>query len=700
MFNYDSFGSLTNETVVSVDGITSVLERYFDRFGRQTGYAIDSIQQISVAYESASGRIMSMLLGSDDSSFTWSYLSNSTLKSSLAYPNGIQAIWRYDAKDQLLQVRNTYLTNVISQYDYVYDAVGRRIQIARSGSAMSENRVDEYGYNVRNELIFAANRGESSSPTTEYAYQYDDIGNRISSYDLGMTRTYIANNLNQYTSISNSAISLSSVGTTMSQKLGEKTVTMSGAGEGFIPQFDDDGNQTIVRTTTGDWQVEYNGENRPVSWVCGETNIVMSYDIMGRRIQCVEIISSLTNSIDNFIYDGYQLISRRHIAADGAMTINRFIWDVTEPIATRPLVIYGEDNNPQYYSHDGNKNVSELISSKSSVLAHYEYAPFGMMNVVLGDFELETRNPFTFSSEYADDAIGLMYYNHRSYNPHDGRWLSKDPYVESPDVNGYIMCRNSLIDLIDVLGLWWPMEHEEFVREAMDKIRGDLPCLKDDAIYNTVVKRVVEGNAHMDALKPYKNPDANNLPLHYNRAMCQDYNKAKEIYREGLKQRRDNISSNDLGTEAKCYEALEQMGQLTHMLQDYYGHGVDESYVYQGSKISAGFGGVMFLTTEWAGKIGNSYGNPDSCENQMKPSSYSRWYLGSEHGSLFDGEPAWRAPDTSARRNSSIEVSVNELLLHMKSWCNKCCPQSNLQQLPIPTPSMIDVYNAIVEISL
>ena len=33
----------------------------------------------------------------------------------------------------------------------------------------------------------------------EYRYQYDDIGNRISSHDLGTNRTYSANNLNQYT---------------------------------------------------------------------------------------------------------------------------------------------------------------------------------------------------------------------------------------------------------------------------------------------------------------------------------------------------------------------------------------------------------------------------------------------------------------------------------------------------------------------
>ena len=74
-----------------------------------------------------------------------------------------------------------------------------------------------YGYNIRNELISAAKSvggddpGAPQSPTstTEYAYQYDDIGNRISSFDLGTNRTYTANNLNQYSLISNLCASAS-----------------------------------------------------------------------------------------------------------------------------------------------------------------------------------------------------------------------------------------------------------------------------------------------------------------------------------------------------------------------------------------------------------------------------------------------------------------------------------------------------------
>ena len=89
--------------------------------------------------------------------------------------------------------------------------------------------------------------------TLEYAYQYDDIGNRITSTDLDTNHTYIANNLNQYSAITTSDSGLQT--------------------SSFEPQFDDDGNQTLIKTATGIWQVQYNGENRPTRW--GDGNMVM-----------------------------------------------------------------------------------------------------------------------------------------------------------------------------------------------------------------------------------------------------------------------------------------------------------------------------------------------------------------------------------------------------------------------------------------
>lgn len=88
---------------------------------------------------------------------------------------------------------------------------------------------------------------------------------------------------------------------------------------------------------------------------------------------------------------------------------NSFEWDPTEPVATRPLYWQhrtSSDNYSLFYTHDGNKNVSEVVFYQRArgVAAHYEYAPFGEVTVqsrgnAWGSLDLSMLNPWRFSSE-------------------------------------------------------------------------------------------------------------------------------------------------------------------------------------------------------------------------------------------------------------------------------------------------------------
>ena len=86
------------------------------------------------------------------------------------------------------------------------------------------------------------------------------------------------------------------------------------------------------------WSVTYNGENRLVRWQNVSPNssthnsstpslISMSYDRMGRRV---------TKNDQRFFYDGYLQICNFH-STTTTSNYNYFIWDPTEPVATRPL---------------------------------------------------------------------------------------------------------------------------------------------------------------------------------------------------------------------------------------------------------------------------------------------------------------------------------------------------------------------------
>jgi RHS repeat-associated protein len=231
-------------------------------------------------------------------------------------------------------------------------------------------------------------------------------------------------------------------------------------------EYDLDGNQTLVTTKTGIWRVAYNGENRPVRWerlnsstpnsITSNSNtpslITMSFDHQGRRREYLEVAANgTTNRHNHFTYDNYLQIANHNLQLS-AHNSQLFVWDPTEPVATRPLVFYQPNAPPQLYAHDGNKNVSELVSlDNGTISAHYEYASFG--EVILSSGDLALINPFRFSSEYSDDVLGLVYYNYRHYEPVMGRWMNRDPIEEYGGCNLAVFAGNRGGDRTDYLGL-------------------------------------------------------------------------------------------------------------------------------------------------------------------------------------------------------------------------------------------------------
>ena len=416
-FLYDSFGSITNETVIGVAGTNTIL-RHWDSFGRSLGYSLvvhgDPIapqRQSTLAYDPATGRLATMLAHGSDTPFAWNYLAGSDLKSSLTYPNGLTASWTYGDRGELLEVDNDSPSGTISKFIYTYDATGRRANVSKSGTAFDHSDSISYGYNARSELTNAVSAVDSNY---RYAYNFDYIGNRETAAEQGTNVLYSANNLNQYTAV-----------------------------DDFAPQFDDDGNQTLIKTATGIWSVTYNGENRPILWECVSPNsstpnstthslILMSYDRMGRRI---------TKNDRRFIYDGYLQIADNHGST--------YIWDPTERIASRPLAWF-RDNTLMCYTHDGNRNVSEVVAADGKIAAHYEFAPCGSVIALSGDYGY--MNPWRFSSEYSDDEVSLIYYNYRHYSPDAGRWISRDPIEEVGGISLYVFAGNDTIQGLDVLG--------------------------------------------------------------------------------------------------------------------------------------------------------------------------------------------------------------------------------------------------------
>ena len=308
----------------------------------------------------------------------------------------------------------------VTRRGYAYDALGRPTSRTQAYPQQSVSRDDSFRYNDRSELT-GATLGEAP-----YAYAYDNIGNRITAQEDVESVTYAANNLNQYTQIDTD-------------------------GTAFVPEYDEDGNQTRVRTVTGIWKVRYNGQNRAIRYEseADSTHIITCvYDSQGRRVEKKEEKEGAAISHVRYVYRGYLQVAAYDLLAEGLPSLWQIIWDPTQEIATRPLAIRA-DGAYSTYGWDLTKNICETYAGATGFLMHrYAYSPYGLVSLE-GDTSYQ---PLQWSSEVYDAELGLVYYNYRYYNPTDGRWMRRDPGDIRASLNLYFFLRNEPFSLIDSLG--------------------------------------------------------------------------------------------------------------------------------------------------------------------------------------------------------------------------------------------------------
>ncbi len=225
------------------------------------------------------------------------------------------------------------------------------------------------------------------------------------------------------------------------------------------------------------WTVTCNAENRPIRWQSGDTVITMAFDRSGHRVWMRESEGDTATKEDRFVCDGYLCVQRLD-AMQGNAVRTEFVWDPTEPVATRSLAMRARNWGLNlFYSHDGNKNVSKVFyhAPQNGIAAHYDYAPFGAVTRTTSatrvtNRDLLSENPFRFSSEYHDDPLALVYSNYRHYTSHIGRWLGRD-FVEYPrEYDVYFFAQNDSINKKDRLGL----------TTSLYTIVGDMLC---DMVY-------------------------------------------------------------------------------------------------------------------------------------------------------------------------------------------------------------------------
>lgn len=437
---YDAYGRIIQD--ISFGQAESCLHEEYDAFGRSRGYRLilgtRTVQHSYLDYDQ-NGVIIGMNMEGLDTSFTWEYDETSGFLNQLSYPNGMVRKNIYHPKLNLIDAIGYEASEdggTVSGHDYQYNGLMHPVQCRDFWDAATPITTRKFVYNPRGELV-----NDQFQAGGSITYQYDNIGNRKTARELEEGISYGANQLNQYTDII-------------------KT------GTSFQPSYDADGNQTRIKTSTGIWDVCYDANDRPISFISedGRRVVICNYDTQGRRFEKKVIVNGVTSIHTYYLYRGYLQIAQLDMMHPEPVLVKSYVWDPTESTTTRLLMMTcWKENSTEvkdhfYFMHDVLKNVSSIFDEWQTRRARYEYAPFGELLTTEGDIVQDSR--FRFSCEYSDDEIGLIYYNYRHFNPEDGRWINRDPIQEQGEINLYRFINNATPVYIDYLGLfdWNPFQ--------------------------------------------------------------------------------------------------------------------------------------------------------------------------------------------------------------------------------------------------
>ena len=416
-FAYNPYGEPETDCL-EANGISWQVSELYDGLGRPAGYELSAggrrVQQARLSYD-GKGRLSTLTAEGMETPFSWTYCEQGGLVEQLAYPNGMTRVNTYENSRDLLSVidyRRPGSANPPARHEYDYDALGRPTRRRDTWNTAAPKTTRLFTYNSRGELV-----GDQLRPGGRFGYQYDNIGNRKEAFEFGNTTDYETDELNRYAGI------------------------VRNGGEAFTPQYDADGNQTLIRTSTGIWQVSYNAENRPVRFVneSAKTVVECTYDSMGRRFEKKVTVGGTTGFHARYLYRDYLQVAECDLTGETPVLVRSYLWDPSEPEVTRVLAMTRwEANGTQvkehlYCMHDAMKNVTSLFGEARGRRALYEYRPYG--GLITSEGNMAEENKFRFSSEYMDDELGLVYYNYRHLNPHDGRWISRDPIKEQDGWN-------------------------------------------------------------------------------------------------------------------------------------------------------------------------------------------------------------------------------------------------------------------------
>ena len=376
-------------------------------------------------------------------------------------PAAILRRYRHDPSGQLTSVEDSWRGHVA----YRYDPVGRLL--AASSALGRETFAFDPAGNIQTSDI--AQHEPIAHRTVlpklldnllkEYAgvsYRYDDRGNLTQRIQDGMRSEYEWDAFNRMTR----ATTWHGVATFAYDPLGRRIAKHSGA-------MEDAGFRETSRTMYG-WDGDTLAFESSVrkGYAAGERTVHYAYE-RGSFVPLVQATQSRPIRL------------RTTTDAKALMACNDGEYDIRlDPLWNRE---YDQEAEPfskeeiAFYQCDHLGTPQELTDHEGKVAWSAQYKAWGQAKETISEawYKTGTRNSIRFQGQYLDDETGLHYNRYRYYDPHSGRFISRDPAGLLGGFNVHTYAPNP-IQWVDPFGLAaiWDCKSNKWRDSATGRYRG------------------------------------------------------------------------------------------------------------------------------------------------------------------------------------------------------------------------------------
>ncbi len=417
-YTYDNQGNRTSVT---------------DPDGRTTNYAYDQRNRLTTVV-TAAGQTQ------------YQYWPDNLTKA-IVYPNGTVAEYQYDAADRLTSVVNHLGTvgvapaQIISSYQYTYDANGNRLQQIETQHDLSGGAPEAttYQYDRLNRLIQV-----SYGSGAALSYTYAANGNRLTERGTDaadpakiVDRTFAYDRVNRLSSITDNVDPAQSVAYDYDAN-GNRTVRTVGA---VSTTFDANGNPVVTfpgPAAVTAYSFNIRDELVRAPDLSGEF-VTFDYDYNGMRVKKLNPAGET-----RYLYDDRATLLEYNAA--GATTVK---YDYGHDVLTRTET---GGAGTQFYLLDGLGSVVNLTGPAGMIQISYAYDAWGNVRQTAG----ASANPKQYTGHYFDAETGLHYFGARYYDGDAGLFISQDPYLGQadtpPSLHRYQYAYDNPLRFVDLTG--------------------------------------------------------------------------------------------------------------------------------------------------------------------------------------------------------------------------------------------------------